>query len=1588
MDQYKYTPIADNENDRHGGDILLPSSVSNSNNKSSSFTIFRDCGSKLKKNRNILIVIGLILFVILAAIVIPVVILHYKKPDVLSDNCSADSSQLISATTKGTLAFAKLTEMCTRFGNRLSGSDALENAIDWVKQKMIDDGLDNVQTEDVMVTHWVRGNEHASIQSPYYKKMNILGLGGSINTTSSDGITAPVMVVSSFDDLKARCAAAAGNIVLFNVPFTNYSSTVRYRSGGAVAAAQCNAVAALVRSITPYSLGTPHTGMMSYQSGVTQIPTAAITLEDADLIQGLVNFNQTVTINLYMEAQTMPDKAKSRNVFGEVTGSENPEQVVVIGGHIDSWDVGQGAIDDGCGVMIAWEAVRLIKVLGLQPKRTIRVVAWTNEENGAAGGAAYAQAHLNETFFSIETDNGPTTPLGFTVDGASPETIKALQQLADDSLMTLGANSVSAGESGTDNSFLVVDGKIPGANLVVNTTQYFWFHHSEGDALDKVNPTEMDQCVAAIASMALSKKEKYITHSIIINGFKNRVKSTSIFFETVGGTSKKRNKHCVCVDKIKKKIHPSGSFLKMKFIYLILFCFISIFTSSSLAYQWIITHQLNPDGSLESIRMNSFLIDVCYTTGNNNTSFKMTLDNNSNSTYIFSFLYPNANCKDGNLLIREIPLSLENADEFGLYGEISTSPHIPQFKHNVYFEVLPVLSNCTFNSNYTIGRVSMELLNSCNWEISMNRENHLIIVPLLDMYSYDTNPNSCSDYQLTVNYYFNTCQFIESELGIINFRPIHFNVLYEILDWKTINIYSITNSFDQSSIYDIGYLNNTLCRNTQNCILNIQYESSISKNVSIWVQLVNTVNSSYRWNIELNIEVPILKNIQIQPRTSSYDFSIEISGPLNSYDLIVNTTHKYYISSTTFSIQNFYSGNIIGLSASTLAIYVKINETIIQLYNSEPLFLLDPIFSIYNNFSSYVENIKYYVVFHVFGREYSPLPNDSKVYISINNSNLVELYDSNTQMIIPLHNNTLYYISFWASYDGFNSTKLYFQPISFSSDFEPPALLVFSGPNFARVSFDSIPSYLGDRHYSIILNGYPYVVPRDGDTFPNVALQNLNDSVVHNITVLARYNEETKKSTSLFRIYSLLKKPIIKKIYDQDLVYIYLSGEGGDSQSYRFSVGEEDYFLRYRTTIFYNKGKTNEPIIFTISDKFGTRRSILEMIDYYPCKIKFLNINNLSNPENLQCNFKHLIPNYSYYIRVTCMNYLFVPVHQVSTFQTLENEIKGCSSNCSNNGECIKGECHCKRGFSGLTCQSLNNEPIIYTNPNQPSMNMSTTGISHFSLNFDEIREVSQENSIVSSFFISNLDWIRETKSYEIINPIDNSIVQYNEWNYKLKSKILQLDSFEIKFSQYVRSNSSTSTIDYIIVDFIKPIQIKYGNIKYQLKIENWNFKSRLNTLEIVSIPQFELNECLESNYNILDTGDFVTILIENSQSEIYGKLNKFGYLDSIPRTINHFFYTNSNNSSVKLITSIPYFEKNMILDPDFSLLLHPNPDKNNCNSERKNIIKWKIIVGTVFGSVFFASAVYATTFMIKRNQRIVSERVRLESKLKNFNKN
>jgi len=395
-------------------------------------------------------------------------------------------------------AWNRIAELSDRFGHRLSGSPALEQAIAWTAATMTQDGLENVRREKVMVPHWVRGAESLELVAPRRQRLPMLGLGGSI-ATPAGGITAEVMVVASFEELTARASEAKGKIVLYDAEWRDYGYNGAFRRQGAIAAAKAGAVASLARSAGPYGMRTPHTGSMAYDSTVKKIPHASVTAEDAMMIRRMINRGEKVRVTLTMSAKTLPD-AESANVMGELRGREKPDEIVVMGGHIDSWDVGQGAMDDAGGVVVAWEAVRLLGKLGLAPRRTIRVVGWTNEENGGRGGAAYGAMHQNETHqLAIESDGGVFSPLGFGFTGspAARAIIEAIGSL----LAPINASKIEAAGGGADIAPIMATG-VPGMGLNVDGTRYFWYHHTDADTPDKLDRAEVQRCVAAMAVMA------------------------------------------------------------------------------------------------------------------------------------------------------------------------------------------------------------------------------------------------------------------------------------------------------------------------------------------------------------------------------------------------------------------------------------------------------------------------------------------------------------------------------------------------------------------------------------------------------------------------------------------------------------------------------------------------------------------------------------------------------------------------------------------------------------------------------------------------------------------------------------------------------------------------------------------------------------------------------------------------------------------------------------------------------------------------------------------------------------------------------
>jgi carboxypeptidase Q len=408
------------------------------------------------------------------------------------------AARLMKAATADDFAWHRLAELTDTFGHRLSGSANLAGAIDWAVDAMKKDGLDHVHTERVMVPRWVRGNESAEIVGSPDQPLSILGLGGTVATPPA-GTEAEVLTVTSFDDLRSRGSEARGRIVLFNAPFTSYGDTVAYRTGGARAAALQGAVGVLVRAVGPTGLRTPHTGAVQYSQGTMAVPAASITAEDANRIVRLAQRGQPVRVRLTLSGRFDAD-AESANVVAEIRGREFPEEIVLIGGHLDSWDVGTGASDDGVGCIITWEAVRLMKKLGIQPRRTVRVVLFTNEENGLRGGAAYAERHAEQAHnhvFALESDSGVFAPasLGFSGSPAARALVRDIGML----LAPIGMSDIGLGGGGADVGPIAQAANAPTMAYLGEPQRYFQIHHTPADTIERIAPEEISKAAAAIA---------------------------------------------------------------------------------------------------------------------------------------------------------------------------------------------------------------------------------------------------------------------------------------------------------------------------------------------------------------------------------------------------------------------------------------------------------------------------------------------------------------------------------------------------------------------------------------------------------------------------------------------------------------------------------------------------------------------------------------------------------------------------------------------------------------------------------------------------------------------------------------------------------------------------------------------------------------------------------------------------------------------------------------------------------------------------------------------------------------------------------
>lgn len=402
-------------------------------------------------------------------------------------------------------AYALLAELIAHSGTRLSGSEGAKRAVDWGMDAMERLGFARVRSQPVIVPHWERGNASAQIIGG--AQLHILALGGSV--AAPEGVTAEVVEVKGLDEAAALGDRARGKIVFFNRPmdptlpstFDAYGRAVDQRVNGASVAAKVGAVAVLVRSMTTSIDTFPHTGTMHYADDAPKVPAAALSTADEERLSAMLR-SGPVRVSLTMTCRTLPD-AESANVIGELTGTEHPEEVIVIGGHLDSWDVGDGAHDDGAGCVHAIEALRLLKSLGLRPRRTIRAVLFMNEENGLRGAAAYADdagaAKTERHVAAIESDRGGFAPRGFNVEGDEADLARVARwaPLFED----MGAERFRTGGSGADVAPLKKHGALT-IGLIPESHRYFDYHHSAKDVLAAVNERELELGAAAMALLA------------------------------------------------------------------------------------------------------------------------------------------------------------------------------------------------------------------------------------------------------------------------------------------------------------------------------------------------------------------------------------------------------------------------------------------------------------------------------------------------------------------------------------------------------------------------------------------------------------------------------------------------------------------------------------------------------------------------------------------------------------------------------------------------------------------------------------------------------------------------------------------------------------------------------------------------------------------------------------------------------------------------------------------------------------------------------------------------------------------------------
>lgn len=396
-------------------------------------------------------------------------------------------------------------------GPRLSGSVGDARAVAWAEAALTAQGFSNVRAEPVLVPHWERGEERGEMVSPVPVRLSLCALGGSVGTPEG-GVEADVVEAQSLEGVGALGAKAKGRVVFVwkamerRSDGSGYGATVPIRTGAASRAAKVGAVGVLIRSVTTSNARFPHTGSLRYEEGTPKIPAAALATPDADLVHRLLADGKAVRVRFTLGARTLPD-AVSANVIGEIPGREKPKELVVLSGHLDSWDLGQGAVDDAAGLGMAIEAARLAGRVPKRPRRTLRVVAFANEENGLAGSRAYVKAHQAELPFhvaAIECDSGAGRVSGFAWT-AGPSAEAMLANVAE-ILRPFGVGNLKKGGGGADVGALRAAG-VPLFSPIQDSSRYFDVHHSADDTFDKIDREELNTGVATIAALAWALAE-------------------------------------------------------------------------------------------------------------------------------------------------------------------------------------------------------------------------------------------------------------------------------------------------------------------------------------------------------------------------------------------------------------------------------------------------------------------------------------------------------------------------------------------------------------------------------------------------------------------------------------------------------------------------------------------------------------------------------------------------------------------------------------------------------------------------------------------------------------------------------------------------------------------------------------------------------------------------------------------------------------------------------------------------------------------------------------------------------------------------